>query len=223
MQRAGAPRGRWNELNSELARYISTLQYEFAKVEWRAGELRLPSKHRRIETYYFPLGTMRYPYFGRLLFGFYLFNSHLDGVIAWTMHRVRGVNPFLEASSNTATLAYPAATMIYPTYSLESVREGVDDLRYAQTAFNHIATLLTSGNAASRERSKSLREEFMKLMEPFQKLLVRGKWIDTVYPEKKLCQTREQLAALIIKAISIQAPAARECKKNEPQPQAAHL
>ncbi|MHC4608209.1 MAG: hypothetical protein ACYTAF_14970, partial [Planctomycetota bacterium] len=128
--------GRRPDPNAELFAYIGTLQKEF-----RAGSHPLPSKNPWTETYYWPQGLMRYPFYARLLYGFYLFNSHLDGAQAWTLYRGGGGNPLAHGKDHVASLAYPAKTMIYSTYNLEAIREGIDDFRYARQAYRATAAL----------------------------------------------------------------------------------
>jgi len=201
LQRLGGRR-RPGEGNEDLFRYIATLQAEFRAARWTPGRPALGSKHPWIETYYWPQGLIRYPYFARLLFGFYLFNSHLDGAMAWTLYRPRGKNPLAPGAAPVATLGYPGKTTVYSTYSLEAIREGVNDLRYAEQAYRAVARLLNSPEAAKRALGDALRRRFLDTLKPYEKLLENGGRIDlgAPRPERDLQKTREALAEIILRA-----------------------
>jgi len=202
IQRLGNPRRRRGETNKELFNYIAQLQQEFRRGPWKESGPSLPSKHKWVETYYWPQGLMRYPYFGRLLFGYYMFNSHMDGAMAWTMYRIRNTNPLSGEGANVATLAYPGVKKIYSTYNIEAIREGVDDLRYAQQAYRAIARLLTSSDKRKRTAGEKLRKRFLDVMSPYENLTPGGKRIDLSgkNPEGLLQETREKLADIIAQA-----------------------
>jgi len=198
VQRLGR-RQRPEEGNAELFAYIGKLQEEFRTGEWKPNAPALPSKHTWVETYYWPQGMIRYPYFARLLFGFYLFNSHLDGAMAWTLYRTRGQNPLVDGSEPVATLAYPGMRTLYGTYSLEAIREGVDDLRYAVQAYRAVARLLASSKEPDRQSGKALRTRFLELLAPYTSLTPEGTRIDRAVdrPERQLGETRRALAGII--------------------------
>jgi len=199
IQRLGNPRRRRGETNKELFNYIVQLQQEFRRGPWKESGPSLPSKHKWIETYYWAQGLMRYPYFGRLLYGFYMFNSHMDGAMAWTMYRIRNTNPLSGEGANVATLAYPGVKKIYSTYNIEAIREGVDDLRYAQQAYRAIARLLASSDKGKRAAGEKLRKRFLNIMSHYENLAPGGKRIDLSgkNPEGLLQETREKLADII--------------------------
>lgn len=194
-----ATRHRDEGLNQPLFDYIAQLQKGFREGEWAAKGPRLPSKHPWRETYYFPTGLLRYPMLARLLNGFYLFNTHLDGVMNWTLYRVRGRNPFEPTSMPVASLACPADGSFYSTYTLEAVGEGIDDLRYARTAYEAIAGLL-SGDEGQRARGRKLRARLLTALAPWETLAVDGRRIDLVRDEKSLRLTREALVGIILDA-----------------------
>ena len=194
-----ATRHRDEGLNQPLFDYIAQLQKEFREEEWTAKGAQLPSKHPWRETYYLPAGLMRYPMLTRLLNGFYLFNTHFDGVMNWTLYRVRGRNPFEPTSMPVASLAYPAEGGFYSTYTLEAVGKGIDDLRYARTAYEAIASLL-SGDERRQARGRKLRARLLTALAPWETLAVGGRRIDLVRDEKSLRQTREALVGIILDA-----------------------
>jgi len=187
------------------------LQKEFRDARWPPGGAVLPSKHPWLETYYWAQGLIRDPYFARLLYGFYLFNSHLDGAFAWTLYNPGKTNPLSEPLA-AATLVYPSQGRFYGTYSLEAIREGVDDLRYAQQAYRDIARLLSSPVPADRQHGRRLRQRFLEALAPHRELLVGQKRVDlaTDQPQAGLRRTREQLAEIIMAAEGYRQSLARE-------------
>jgi hypothetical protein len=186
----------------ELFDYLAALQKEFWKADWPKDAPTLRSKHAWRETYCWPQGIDRCPYFGRLMYGFFLFASRLDGAIARPLWQTHGLDPFADGPEFVATLAHPGETTLYSTYNLEAIRGGVVDLRYAQQAYRLISRLLRSDKKERKAKGRKLRREFQKLIEPYGKLVARGKRIDLASPdpERRLRQTREALAELIVEA-----------------------
>ncbi len=201
VQKLGIKRRR--PLNQDLWQYIKGLQqeYETGQIEPNGKP---SSKHSWSETYYLPLGFLRYPFYARLLYGFYLFNSHLDGVCAWTYYRPKG-NPFDDSDGIDATLAYPTLEgAIASTYCWEAVSKGVNDLRYALTAQKLIKELKKIKSASKSELAYKLEKEFLRILAPFKSLEIRDdtdtKRIDKVFSNKDLQRAREKLIGIILKA-----------------------
>jgi len=189
--------------NRDFYSYVSALQEEFYTSSWQAGEVSPRGKHPWVETYYFPHGLSRYGCFGRLLFGYYLFNSGLDGAMAWTMYRIQGNNPFAESNLPVATLAYPGQGEIYGTYSLESLREGIDDLCYANQAYKAVVSCLS--DERTRIKGEELKKVFISAVAPYGFLVQEGKRIDLAVEniEESMQRAREVLSRIIIEAGSL--------------------
>ncbi|HNS33323.1 MAG TPA: hypothetical protein PKN36_10200 [bacterium] len=199
VQQLGRDR-RAEDRNEDFYSYVSSLQGEFNSNPWNGKEIPLRKKHPWIETYYFPHGLSRYAVFGRLLFGYYLFNSKLDGAMAWTMYRVPEGSPFGESNLPIATLAYPGNGEIYGTYSLEALREGIDDLCYANQAYLAIRRCLE--DEKKKNKGEELKKIFISAMAPYFSLMPGGKRIDLAIPEieESVQSTREILSRVIIDA-----------------------
>ncbi len=91
----------------------------------------------RTEYYHF-VGTLEDPVYNRLLCGFYVEKTRLDGVFVSSYQDPVGVaDPFNELSGAGAErpqmLTYPAATGPIGTVQWEAAREGKDDMRYVAT------------------------------------------------------------------------------------------
>lgn len=187
-----APAGkRPSSRNQELFEYISTLQDDVARGRTRDG--RTPqSKHDWIECYYFPLGSFKSPFYGRLLFGFYLFNSRLDGAAAWTYFRPRGT-PFTDEDGQDPVIAYPGKDGMVPTYWWEAVREGVNDLRYCTLAED----LLVELKKSHPEESRKMAARLQSILAPFMDLAPGGQRIDRVITLATFRSTRSELLDLI--------------------------
>ncbi len=190
--RGSAPAGkRPSSRNQELFDYIGTLQDDVAGGRTRDG--RTPqSKHDWIECYYFPLGSFKSPFYGRLLFGFYLFNSRLDGAAAWTYFRPRGT-PFTDEDGQDPVIAYPGKDGMVPTYWWEAVREGVNDLRYCTLAENLLIELKKSHPEVSRKMAARLQS----ILAPFMDLAPGGQRIDRVITPATFRTARSELLDLI--------------------------
>jgi hypothetical protein len=164
-------------------------EYRLGKIDDAGKPL---SKHDWIETYYFPLGFMRSPYFARLLFGFFLFDTQLDGVMAWTLYRPRG-NPYTDADGPDAIIAYPSRTGFVSTYHLEAVREGINDLRYCRK----LEILLLELKKNDSDRFRLLWDRFLNILSPYKSLLINGRRIDKVRATSLFRHTRQELVRLI--------------------------
>ncbi len=194
------------------------------------------SKDSYPENYYYNAGYVLYPFENRLLYGFFLFNSHLDGVRAWTYQRPFA-NPYDDFDGilrgvqvGDVNLVYPSQESLVPTYGWEAIREGIDDLRYAETA----ASILEELESFEPEQASQLRQRLNEILAPFVALTyddngnnpwkkcdnaitvddkTRGalrpptstecgnsKRIDELYHEKDLRIAREQIIDLILEA-----------------------
>lgn len=180
--------------NQDFFSYIETLQKEYRNGSTRDGRTPL-SKHEWIETYYFPLGFFKSPFLARLLFGYYLFNSHLDGVSAWTLYRPRG-NPFSDADGEDPLIAYPTKEGMAPTYWWEAVREGVNDLRYCRLAED----LLIELSGISSQKGREMRSRLVSILSPYGSLMIEGRRIDRTLPLNTFRETRGEVIALIAEA-----------------------
>ena len=78
----------------------------------------------------------------------------------------------------------------------------MDDLRYARQACRAIARLLGSGEASARERGQRLREIFLASLDPDRALAAGSRRLDLAMaePERRLQETREELARIIVSA-----------------------
>lgn len=150
--------------------------------ERRRGQLdgrgRPRSKHDRLETFYAPHGMMRDPFFGRLLFGFFLATCELDGTFAWTLFRPRG-SPVDDSDGPDATLAYPAVDGVISTWTAEGLRAGLNDLRLVAWA-----------------RARRSPTAVARILRPFENLVVEGRRIDVVVGDEALHEARERLLDL---------------------------
>ncbi len=177
--------------NRELFDYIRALQADTAAGRVRDG--RTPhSKNDWIECYYFPLGAFKSPFYGRLLFGFYLFNSRLDGAAAWTLFRPRGT-PFTDEDGEDPVIAYPGKDGMVPTYWWEAVREGVNDLRYCTLAEN----LLIEMRKNRPEESARLAARLQSILAPFTDLAPGGRRIDRILTPTDFQTARAELVTLL--------------------------
>ncbi len=174
-----------------LFAYMAVLRREYADGVTTDGR-RPRSKRDFLETYYFPLGYMKSPFFARLLFGFFLFNSHLDGASAWTLFRPKG-NPFTDDDGPDPVIAYPVEGGMAPTYWWEAVREGVNDLRYCKLAED----LVVAVEKASPESGRSARARLVSLLAPYGELLADGRRIDRMLQAGSLRRTRADLVSFI--------------------------
>ncbi|MEW6441258.1 MAG: hypothetical protein AB1640_10035 [bacterium] len=178
--------------NEALFEYVSVLQREYA--EGALGQDGKPrSKHPWLETYYLPLGYLKSPFFARLLFGFYLFNSHLDGASAWTLFRPRG-NAFTDEDGPDPVIAYPLQEGMAATYWWEAVREGVNDLRYCELAESLVRAL----EQKSPEIGRRTRSRLVSMLSPYRSLVVDGRRIDLLVPLSEFRKTRAELMDLIL-------------------------
>jgi hypothetical protein len=177
--------------NEQLWNYMESLyeEYRDGRIDRKGRPL---SKNNWVETYYFPLGFMRSPYFARLLFGFFLFDTQLDGVMGWTLYRPRG-NPYTDDDGPDAIIAYPTREGMISTYHLEAVREGVNDLRYCRK----LEMLLLELKKRDSERFQPLWYRFLEIVSPYKSLLVSGARIDRVIPISLFRQTRQEVVGLI--------------------------
>lgn len=192
-----APRGREafpdedGQNGHGLFAYMALLRREYAESATTDGR-RPKSKHGLLETYYFPLGYMKSPFFARLLYGFFLFNSHLDGASAWTLYRPKG-NPFTDDDGPDPVIAYPVRGGMLATYWWEAVREGVNDLRYSRLAEDLILAI----ERVSPESGCILRARFVSLLAPYGDLFVGDRRIDQVLQTSSLRRTRAELVSFI--------------------------
>jgi hypothetical protein len=137
------------------------------------------SKQSYPENYYYNPGCVLYPFESRLLFGYFLFNSGMDGVRAWTYQRPFG-NPYDDFDGRLngvqlgdgrlngvqlgdVSLVYPSQEGMVPTYGWEAIREGIDDLRYAESADAMIREVESSDPA----KGATLRQGFKNILAPF--------------------------------------------------------
>ena len=185
--------GRDAHRNHALWDYLAALQHDADAGRFKPGTRIPAAKHDWIETYYFPLGFLPDPFMARLLFGLFLFESHLDGCLAWTYYRPRG-NPFTDADGPDAVVVYPALSgRMVSTYAWEAAREGVDDLRYATLADTLIARL----EAASDPRAADLRRRLRQALSPFRAVVRGRRRIDQILSIRALRTARDQLVAII--------------------------
>ncbi|MFC1888597.1 hypothetical protein ACFL4G_02460 [Thermodesulfobacteriota bacterium] len=177
--------------NQELFDYIVTLQREYEDGATSDGRTPL-SKHDWIETYYFPLGYFKSPFFARLLYGYYLFESHLDGVSAWTLYRPKG-NPYTDEDGEDPVIAYPSGEGMASTYWWEAVREGANDLRYCRLA----EELVIEIEKTWPQRGQEMRRRLISILAPYAGLVIDGQRIDRVMSVDSFRKTRTELVDLI--------------------------
>lgn len=190
--RGGAPgKERSSAWNQELFDYIRILQADYNDGRTRDGRTPL-SKHNWLECYYFPLGYFKSPFYARLLFGYYLFNSRLDGVAAWTLFRPRG-NPFTDDDGEDPVIAYPGKEGMIPTYWWEAVREGVNDLRYCTLAEN----LLIELKKTRPDEGRRMAVRLQTILTPFKDLAPGGTRIDRTLTPAAFRRARSELVSLI--------------------------
>jgi len=191
----------YEDYNEDLYAYLAALQAEFARTAWDADGPQLPSKRNRLELWYWAAGLVRDPALTRMLYGFLLFNSHLDGAMGWTLYRTEGQKPlsYPWTVGGPSTLAYRAPNSWVGTYSLEAIREGINDLRYTQQAYQRIRNLELSENYHQRRCACELKRRFWTALRPFRQIEVDGCRIDTWLgdPATVLGGSREIMAGII--------------------------
>jgi hypothetical protein len=187
------------------------------------------------ENYYYNAGYVLYPFENRLLYGFFLFNSRMDGVRAWTYQRTFG-NPYDDfdgglrgVQMGDVNLVYPSQEGLVPTYGWEAIREGINDLRYVESA----DAMIREVELSDPETGSALRQRFEDTLAPFVALtyddsgndpwkkcdslltvedLARSgsrlptrcgnsKRIDELYHEKDLRIAREQIIDLMLEVL----------------------
>jgi hypothetical protein len=125
------------DLNNPLD--ITSLNASPAFFEWISGVNR--TKNQKIFTkycYYWQI-MMEKPDLHRLLSGFFLWRSRLDGVFPYVyQHLNPPYSPFDDFAPNpkkyrAIMAAYPSVNGPIPTLQWEAIREGIDDLRYITT------------------------------------------------------------------------------------------
>jgi hypothetical protein len=187
--------GKKDSPNRELLAYLT-------KLRKKPRGARATGKNAWRETLRFSPGMDRYPFFSRLVYGFFLFQSRLDGVEGWTLNWTHGLDPFADGPEPVVTLAHAGETMLYSSLTLEAIREGVVDLRYAQQAHRAVERLRTSTVKEEAVKGRLLLRRFVKLLEPWERLVSKGRRVDLASsdPERRLRETREALAELILEA-----------------------
>jgi len=116
------------------------------------------------------------PLLNRVLAGFYLYRSNLDGFLCYCTYAFQVGLPFhsdLRAYEGrkgqvlkVLNLFYPSKNGVVPTMQSEGLREGIDDLRYIQTAKKLIENADLSGRI-------NMVGELNAVLEPFSYRAVR--------------------------------------------------
>ncbi len=157
--------------------YMKTLQEEREAGSLDPISEKPVSRRSRTETAYFPLGYLRDPFLARWVFGAFVAQSELDGVVAWTAFRPRGEKVFDDADGADALVALPTAEGIAATYCFEAMRAGINDLRI-------IEHLREAGDA-----------EVESMLRPWRGPTVGGRRIDEAWGEEGLAMLRRALMA----------------------------
>ncbi|MEM6992234.1 MAG: hypothetical protein AAF721_17110, partial [Myxococcota bacterium] len=156
------------------------------------------AKIATMEAHYAEVFAGQAPLQARLLYGFWLYRSNLDGAVAsgyaiaddeavdnpWTSPSYRGVTfPAIMTDAQGVELRRE----MIPTYTWEAMREGIDDFRYALTAARMIDERGTAGD----------RETFETLLADYGPLYVDGDRVDYRHREADVRATRYALFDLI--------------------------
>ncbi|MGH3774017.1 MAG: hypothetical protein ACRDRW_21945 [Pseudonocardiaceae bacterium] len=144
-----------------------------------------------------------YPLNTRLLYGFWLFNSNLDGGFAWAYSNdTRQVNPYTTTDWNG--VAFPAEfydaagtlkrRKMLSSYAWEAFRNGAYDFRYAMTA----------KRLAAERGTSAQRDQFREAMRSYQRIFgeANSTRIDVVNSNGKVRETRHELFDLISELVS---------------------
>lgn len=190
---AQVPQDWWNisfssswSVNSKVFRYFDELRADSSR---KIADLQSVYPMTLLELY--PLNT-------RLLYGFWLFNSNLDGGFAWAYASdTRVQNPYTTTDWNG--VAFPAEfydgdgalhhRAILPSYTWEAFGAAASDFRYALTA----QRLLSERGTADQQ------DRFRTVMSTYQRIFRDGDGarIDVVNPNGAVRQARSELFDLL--------------------------
>jgi hypothetical protein len=149
-----------------------------------------------LEAHYASVLNSHYPLGARILLGFWLYHSRLDGAASWG-YCVRGrvTNPYTETSAFAT--AFPVLFLnpdgslhsraVLPSHTWEAYREGIDDLRYALTAERLLGLY---GSPEQEERFTELLSDFVLLEDD-------GNRYDYRNPSREVREARDGLIDLI--------------------------
>lgn len=135
------------------------------------------------------------PHQARLLYGFWLYRSGLNGATVWGYSDPLTLNPFTEPAHDGVAFQVrytdhptnPSGEAMLPSYTWEAFREGVDDLRYALTAERLVRAQL----------NPELDARFASIVAGYDSLYENGDRLDYRKRESDLRSTRKALFDLI--------------------------
>ena len=166
----------WANLNAEMLREVDR-KWSLATWEYIEGLRRgtVPKSAKR-ETYYWQMWVEQ-PILNRLMSGFFLWTSKLDGIAPWCYQMGIGKqsgDPFDDWDGtvyNNAgkhykdqTSTYPSAQGPIPTTKWEAMREGYDDVRYLTT----LVKLLDAKRGTRPDKVAEIEANLKKELEKYQ-------------------------------------------------------
>lgn len=155
------------------------------------------SKLAPVETHYAEVFNGHAPHLTRLMMGFWLLRSGLDGGMPWGYAEMAGTQPF--SDSEYDGVVFPVRWVdgtgaetgrgVLPTYTWEAYRAGVDDLRLGLT----VRRLLDErGSEAQRDRYEALLGSYDRYYDD------RGDRVDYRNRESDVRITRQALLDLLV-------------------------
>jgi hypothetical protein len=149
-----------------------------------------------LESYYWQ-PWVQIPNMNRLMAGFFLALSGLDGCWPWGYinYGSLGRDAFSETDNDfdkymrDAMTAYPSSDGPIPTTQWEAFREGVDDIRYLET----LEERLDLNQGSMPERVAEIRTALAELLHTYE-----NPWHDNVLPASRFEEDRDQLIEWIL-------------------------
>ncbi len=197
--RASEPVDFWAHTLSLYTLDTSLFASEFDGLLEHLGSLRAEPSRRvaGIESHYAEVFNGQAPLDARLLMGFWLYRSGLDGGMPWGYTHGTDTNGFTDP--NAVATAFPAefhdATgnvtrrALLPSYTWEAYRAGVNDLRYALTAERLLGL---RGSPEQRARFEALLAGYAMLYD------ANGDYLAYRKREGDVRLTRQALAGLVL-------------------------
>jgi hypothetical protein len=135
--------------------------------------IQLPKNHKKDtvgkEFYYWQMWK-DLPHMNRLLCGFFLWQSGLDGVMPYVYQGRYKSNAFNDRESGRyrqLMVTYPSLNGPIPTLKWEEFREGYDDIRYLTTLFNLISEFEKIDSIAASAVASDVKKDLIKFNHPF--------------------------------------------------------
>ncbi|MBX7148549.1 hypothetical protein K1X76_05640 [bacterium] len=156
-----------NIIYDSISRDLNTI-IDARRADFEGEQVEARQRHIKEEKFYFQ-SYFEHPQLNRTYFGFFLFNSRLDGAMAFTYNwSYPGMgDPFVESPQMPTVemrTVYPAKGTSIPTYQFMGLGQGAIDLRWAATvntqfkkAYDKFCTNKTS---SSCQQIKTLCQSF---------------------------------------------------------------